>query len=223
MSTLMRDLVRRAKPAVLLVMLGLAGCDHEHESSREARLAVRSDALERNPIRVVETRQRLDVPADASDEGGGVKLETARYLHQYRRTGGKHLVVSVPRGSHGQGPALRAVQQAVRAAGIPARAMTFATHDADDQTIRLSYTRIAAVTQPCGDWSESADLTRDTLPYVNFGCAVQATMAAMIAKPSDALYPTPDSPRPAERRAHDQKKYNEGTLTPRTDGSVNTR
>ena len=206
--------------AALLIVVGLAGCDHD--PAREASLAGLSDVETRNPIRVVEKQHRLELPVAATDEGGGARLEATRFLHQYRRTGGHHLLVSMPRGA-GHGAILDAVHHAIRSAGIADGRVAYRTHEAADQTIRLTYTRIAAVTQPCGDWSANADLVRDNLPYPNFGCAVQSNLAVMIAKPTDALYPTPESPRSAERRGADQKKYNEGTLTPRTDATINTR
>ena len=89
--------------------------------------------------------------------------------------------------------------------------------------MRLSYARLAAVTQPCADWSENVDLNRDNLPYKNFGCAVQSNMAAMIARPTDVLYPATETPRGAERRMTDQKKHTEGTLGADTKNGISAR
>ena len=216
---------RRTVTAVVAFLgLALAGCDRGFGERDQSLLATLSDAEARNPIAVVEQRPRLEIPLDARrDDSGSVKLETARFLHQYKRTGGSKLMVSAPRGQRGHGDALQGLRHMIRAAGIAESAVVFGAHEAGDRSIRVFYARLAAVTEPCGDWSENVDLNRDNLPYRNFGCAVQNNMAAMIARPTDVLYPATETPRGAERRTTDQKKHTEGALGTDTKAGISAR
>ena len=215
---------RSVLPGLVLLGLALAGCDRGFGERDQSLLATLSDAEARNPITVVEQRPRLEIPLDARGaDSGSVKLETARFLHQYKRTGGSKLMVSAPRGQRGHGDALHGLRHMIRAAGIAESAVVFGAHEAGDRSIRISYARLAAVTEPCGDWSENVDLNRDNLPYRNFGCAVQSNMAAMIARPTDALYPATETPRGAERRTTDQKKHTEGALGTDTKAGISAR
>jgi pilus assembly protein CpaD len=222
----------RRRPAIrilaLAAVLVLAGCDRDTGLGKEQLLATLSDAEARNPISVVEQKPRLEIPLDSRHgDAGSVRLETARFLHQYKRTGGSKLHVSSPRGHGGHhgghAAALHDVRHMIRAAGIGETAVVFGAHEAGDRAIRLSYARLAAVSEPCGDWSENSDLNRDNLPYKNFGCAVQSNMAVMIARPTDVLYPAPETPRGAERRTTDQKKHTEGTLGADTKSGISAR
>lgn len=210
-----------------LLALGLSGCDHGRDFGQGSLLATQSDAEARNPIRVVEQHPRLDLPIvpSGSEQAGSNRLEAARFLSQYKRTGrNSTLHVSTPRGSHGAASAgLRDVYHLIRAAGISSSTVVHGSHETGQRSIQLSYARIAAVTDPCGDWSENSDLNRDNLPYKNFGCAVQSNMAVMIARPTDVLYPTPETPRGSERRTTDQKKHTEGTLGADTKSGISTR
>jgi len=207
----------------LACALAGAGCDRDGRLDDGSLLATMSDAEARNPIVVVEQRPRLEIPIDGRpDEGGSQRLETARFLHQYRRTGGSKLHVSTPRSHRGQSVALHDVRILIRSAGIAESAVVFGHHEPGDRSIRLTYARHAAITQPCGDWSESADLNRDNLPYRNFGCAVQSNMAAMIARPTDVVYPTPEAGRGSERRTTDQKKHSEGVLGAETKTGISS-
>jgi pilus assembly protein CpaD len=209
---------------VALLALALSGCDRGFGERDQALLATLSDAETRNPIAVVEQKPRLEIPVDARrDDSGSVKLETARFLHQYKRTGGSKLMVSAPRGHGGHGSTMQDVRHMIRAAGIAEHAVVFGAHESGDRSIRISYARIAAVTEPCGDWSENVDLNRDNLPYKKFGCAVQSNMAVMIARPTDVLYPATETARGAERRTTDQKKHTEGTLGADTKAGISAR
>ena len=104
---------------VALLGLAVSGCDRGYGEKDQSLLATLSDAEARNPITVVEQKPRLEIPLDARrDDAGGVKLETARFLHQYKRTGGSKLMVSAPRGQRGHGSAINDVRHMIRAAGI---------------------------------------------------------------------------------------------------------
>ena len=215
---------RTVLSAVVLLGLAVSGCDRGYGEKDQSLLATLSDAEARNPITVVEQKPRLEIPLDSRrDDLGSVKLETARFLHQYKRTGGSKLMVSAPRGHGGHGGAMHDVRHLIRAAGIAENAVVFGAHESGDRSIRISYARIAAVTEPCGDWSENVDLNRENLPYKNFGCAVQSNMAVMIARPTDALYPATETARGAERRTTDQKKHTDGVLGAETKAGISAR
>ena len=61
--------------------------------------------------------------------------------------------------------------------------------------IRLGFTRIKAVSPPCGRWT--ADIVPDTRKGddgAEFGCATQANLAAMVENPNDLLMPRAQTP-----------------------------
>lgn len=220
------DVCRRTAIAAAAVAgLLLTACgDRGRSSDSESLLAMLSDAEDRNPIRVVEQKPRLEIPIDQRHaDAGSTKLEMARFLHQYKRTGASKLHVSAPRGEGAASQTMHDVRHLIRATGIASSAVVFGSHDARDHSIRITYARLAAVSDACGDWSQNADSNRDNLPYKNFGCAVQSNQAVMIARPTDVLYPATEAARGSERRSTDQKKHSEGALGTDTKSGISSR
>src|SRR6202045_2078357 len=98
----------------------------------------------------------------------------------------------------------REIQATLISAGVPPRGIIIHHYHPEDPrqlaTIRLTYSRIAAVAGPCGVWPEDLGPSiknkgyYDNKQYYNFGCADQRNMAAMVDNPSDLLQPRPETP-----------------------------
>ncbi len=66
--------------------------------------------------------------------------------------------------------------------------------------------------QHCGHWDDlTATGANDS--YANFGCAVNANMAAQIARPSDIAHPRAEDAPDSERRLIVLDKYRQGKVT----------
>ena len=117
-------------------------------------------------------------------------------------------------------------RRALAAAGVPPRAIVSRQYTPADQrtlaTIRLSYSRIAAVAGPCGLWPEDLGPSIHNRTYIenksyyNFGCANQRNLAAMVDNPSDLVQPRPETPAYTARRTASFEKYRKGNTTATT-------
>lgn len=139
-------------------------------------------------------------------------FDVAKFVRRYQREAKGPLTVAVPhavRFSRAASASVRTVRDIVHQAGIPPSHVRYFAKPAGsgEDTITLSYDRIAAVAPHCGDWSESVTRNRDVLPMPNLGCASQRNLAVMVANPTDLLYPAPETDRMSERRAAALKAY----------------
>jgi pilus assembly protein CpaD len=78
--------------------------------------------------------------------------------------------------------------------------------------IIVGFTRYEAHGPQCGHW-ESFTKDYENRPSNNFGCAVTANFAAMIANPADLATPRPMTPADANRRETILEKYRKGEQT----------
>jgi pilus assembly protein CpaD len=117
----------------------------------------------------------------------------------------------------------REIRSLLLAGGVPARGITMHHyHPVDPQqlaTIKLTYTKIAAVAGPCGLWPEDLGpsinnpASSENKPYFNLGCATQRNLAAMVDNPSDLVQPRSETPAYTPRRSEAFEKYRKGEPT----------
>ena len=93
--------------------------------------------------------------------------------------------------------------------------------------VRVSYQRFSAVIPHCGDRYSDFTATASGAPEMNFGCAVTANIAAMVANPADLATHRPIDPPDAGRRQVVLDKYRSGEKTSsakddQADGSAST-
>lgn len=69
-------------------------------------------------------------------------------------------------------------------------------------TIRIEFKVLKAETKPCGRWPDDILNDQSNRHYANFGCSVQANLAAQIAAPRDLMTPRQQTSIDAERRAN---------------------
>lgn len=120
----------------------------------------------------------------------------------------------VTAGQPGSVSAGRGVSDYLTAHDVPYEAVSQssrADHPADIITINLTYTN--AVVQTCNQTWENLAATRTNKTYANFGCAVNANLAAQIADPRDIERGAPTTPADALRRSEILTKYRKGEAT----------
>lgn len=99
------------------------------------------------------------------------------------------------------------------AMGVPRSKILVGTHSGSDARVEIGFIAYQASTKPCGDWSENTANTASNRPAANFGCAVQANIAAQVADPRDLVEMRPTDPADATRRAGVLDAYERGKPT----------
>ena len=97
---------------------------------------------------------------------------------------------------------------------VPHEAITLSSrtdHPADIVTVTLTQT--SAVVQTCNQSWENLAATRNNGTYANFGCAVNANLAAQIADPRDIERGAPPTASDALRKSDILTKYRKGEVT----------
>jgi pilus assembly protein CpaD len=97
--------------------------------------------------------------------------------------------------------------------GVPRSKILVGTHDGPDSRVEIGFIAYSAHTAPCGDWSENLAGTSANRTAANFGCAVQANIAAQVADPRDLVEMRPTDPSDATRRAVMLDNYEKGKIT----------
>ncbi len=97
--------------------------------------------------------------------------------------------------------------------GVPRSKILVGTHDGPEARVEIGFIAYSASTRPCGDWSENAANTASNRTAANFGCAVQANIAAQVADPRDLIEMRPTDPADATRRTAVIDAYEKGKPT----------
>jgi len=151
----------------------------------------------------------------------GLSVAQARALSdlvdRWRDTGGGPIVIQAP--SHGGGEAYHsatAIQDALTSLGVHESLIKLTGYEAstsDGAPMIVGFASYEANSPKCGlDW-DSFTKSASNKPNKNFGCAITANMAAMVANPADLAGPRPNDPVDAQRREVVLGKYRNGTVT----------
>jgi pilus assembly protein CpaD len=212
-------------PLALLLTLSLAACATPRMVKQGQSVATEADL---HQITVTQTGARLEVPVAGAS--GAINAEAVTQLNaigaNYRALGHGPLMVSTPTGSGDADSAAR-VAQAVRMqlvdGGVSFAAIAGGTYDAAGRAsapVVLTFTRFAAEAPNCRPlWKANLGNSFDNGVTENFGCAVNANLAAMIADPADLNGPRAEDPRDAARRDVVLGKYREGDPSGATRGA----
>ncbi len=218
---------RRRKLQIALALTGLSvmlgACNTTGEIVTQT---VPTDYRQRHPIAVQEGKKSIVIfvgkargglsPAQHSDVAG--------IARDWVREGTGSVVVDVPVDSANSRAATATYQEirsVLASGGVPSRAIVQHPYRPEDPgllpTIRLSYSRMAAVAGPCGLWPEDLGPSildpgyNENRPYFNLGCASQRNLAAMIDNPADLEQPRSETPAYTARRDIAFDRYRKGT------------
>ncbi len=228
MTRVMPNISFRAVPSRKALVTGaivgfftlvIAGCDHGRLPD-QAHIEL-SDPTRRHPISVVVDRAELDigVRGDTSRNRALANLEATRFARTYTKDGRGPIVIEIPgkfEQRHASFNRVRDIQTTLEREGIPAERVRVRRKPAGQpqDTITMSYDRIAAVGPVCGDWSENLAHNPQELPHSNFGCATQRNLAHMIANPTDLSFPAREADRGSDRRTATHKAFSEAIPPP---------
>jgi pilus assembly protein CpaD len=213
---LLRGRAALAHLLVGLIGLGTLGCDSPRLSDGLHPMV--TDPQQRHPIIVAADTASLDmvVLSDRNGLDARSELDVVRFVRKYRQEGKGPLTLwlnSKNSGHRGVSERVNDIQRVAHEAGVGARSFRVrerAGGGVGQQTLTLSYDRIAAIGPQCGDWSESVGRNPENLPYPNYGCASQRNLAAMVARPTDFIYPAQEVERGGERRSGAYRTFRGG-------------
>ena len=224
------DTGRRLRLALALMGLSvtLGACNTTEEIVTQT---VPTDYRQRHPIAVQEGKRSIVIFVGQSRGGlsDSQRADVAGIARDWVREGTGAVVVDVPvdtANARAAAATSREIRSVLAAGGVPARGIIQHPYRPEDPallpTIRLSYSRLAAVAGPCGLWPEDMGPSildpgyNDNKPYFNLGCATQRNLAAMIDNPADLEQPRPEAPAYTERRSIAFERYRKGTATSTT-------
>ena len=230
MTSLPVDGRRRLRLAVALmgISVALGACNTTEDDVTQT---VPTDYRQRHPIAVQEGKRSIVIFVGHARGGltAAQRADVMGIARDWVREGTGTVVVDVPVAT-ANGRAAAATYQEIRsvlaAGGVPSRGIVQHPYRPEDPgllpTIRLSYSKIAAVAGPCGLWPEDLGPSvldpnyNENKPYFNLGCASQRNLAAMIDNPADLEQPRAETPAYTARRSIAFEKYRKGVSTATT-------
>jgi pilus assembly protein CpaD len=224
------DTRRRLRLALALMGLSvtLGACNTTEEIVTQT---VPTDYRQRHPIAVQDGKRSIVIFVGQSRGGlsDSQRADVGGIARDWVREGTGAVVVDVPvdtANARAAAATTREIRSVLAAGGVPSRGIIQHPYRPEDPgllpTIRLSYSRLAAVAGPCGLWPEDMGPSlldpgyNENKPYFNLGCATQRNLAAMIDNPADLEQPRPEAPAYTERRSIAFERYRKGTATTTT-------
>lgn len=218
----------RLAGALMGLSVALGACTYTEEVVTQS---VPTDYRLRHPIAVQEAKRSIVIFVGQSRGGlsAAQHADVAGIARDWTREGTGSVIVDVPvdtANARAAASATREIRSVLAAGGVPSRAVVQRPYRPEDPgllpTIRLSYSRIAAVAGPCGLWPEDVGPSildpgyNENRPYFNLGCASQRNLAAMIDNPADLEQPRAETPAYTARRSIAYDKYRKGVSTTTT-------
>jgi pilus assembly protein CpaD len=192
---------------------------------------VPTDYRMRHPIAVQEGKRSIVIFVGKARGGlsAAQQADVMGIARDWVREGTGSVVVDVPidtANARAAAATYHEIRAVLGSGGVPSRAIVQHPYRPDDPgllpTIRLSYSRIAAVAGPCGLWPEDMGPSildpgyNENRPYFNLGCASQRNLAAMIDNPADLEQPRAETPAYTARRDIAFDRYRKGMTTTTT-------
>lgn len=189
---------------------------------------VPTDYRQRHPIAVQEGKRSIVIFVGHARGGltAAQRADVMGVARDWGREGTGTVVVDVPvdtANSRAAAATYQEIRSVLAAGGVPSRGIVQHPYRPEDPgllpTIRLSYSRIAAVAGPCGLWPEDMGPSifdpgyNENRPPFNLGCASQRNLAAMIDNPADLEQPRAETPAYTARRSIAYDKYRKGVST----------
>lgn len=177
---------------------------------------------DRHEIAVTQSSERVELAVAAGDVAlsGEARSSLSALASGYLRYGHGALVMSTPSGSENAEAASLVAADARRAlvdAGVSYAAVAGSTYDASgspNAPIVVSFARYEAQAPDCAPlWEQDLAHQSNNQPWMSFGCATQANLAALVEDPADLLRPRAEDPRDSGRRDTVMQAYRAGEQT----------
>lgn len=185
--------------STMLLGVMLAGCSQGDVALENEYVPVAH--YERYPISVRRAPVKMALAARAGRLTREQINATENFASAARQNAESKISISWPSGSAKARGMARDVAGLFVEQGVPHSSIRVTSYPGGASSpLRISYLRKVAVTPECGDWSDNLANKPDNTPYLNFGCATQHNIAAMVANPEDFQRPRAMSPVTAANR-----------------------
>ncbi|MEM6381511.1 MAG: CpaD family pilus assembly protein [Pseudomonadota bacterium] len=177
---------------------------------------------QRHPLTLQQQERMMPllVGANAQRLTQGDRTALTGFVRSYQSQGEGSLKLRVPTGSqnaHAARAALPDIHDVVASAGGHPGHVRVEYYSVGDPNahapIMVIYDRLAAVTNQCGQWSDSFNPPFEHSDYYDYGCASQSNLGAMLADPRDLVRPRGMGRPDAGRRAEVLAAYRRGEPT----------
>lgn len=213
-------------PAFLLLIgsLALAGCGTR--STLHADPAMNPLDAWAARVQVHTQPDEVRLAAHATGLSENQKAALSDFLVRWAGAEGGTITIQSPTNgvdaarAHG---ASSSAQAFLIARGAPQALVRVAGYDAGGSAaapVIVSYQRHVAEIPKCGRSWENLSATADNIAYDNFGCALNANIAAQVANPGDLIAPRHMTPADAARRATVFEQYRSGEMDADTESAT---
>ncbi|MFN3228857.1 MAG: CpaD family pilus assembly protein [Asticcacaulis sp.] len=208
------------RPLSLLILssisvLGLSGCGGNTTLGGPVQNTAAITPGSQHTLRALETSEAVPFAAHANGLSANQKTVLRQYVLRAEEDPSATLEVAIPAGD-GNAAAVKAgyaMQAHLLSQGLSAHRIRMITGGTNPAHVLLTYRRVHAEVPRCGQVFENLSSTATNAAPANFGCAVNANLAAQIADPRDIQGPAPFSPADAARRETVLDKYRKGQIT----------
>ena len=172
--------------------------------------------LSRYVLRVEEDQDRIALAVHQHGLSATQRQALAELAGRYRTTGRSGMVIEVPTsGDQTTGAAASHIASALEAQGVSRAEISVVTYEgpAERAPVVAGFTTIRPHVPRCGTQWGNLGRTANNDGASNFGCAVNANLAAQIADPNDIVAPRTMTPPSAQRRTVVFDAYRQGQAT----------
>ncbi len=209
---------RHALRLLPLVLAGaLAACATDGKAIRTPGVAL--TPVDQYPLQAERRDGELRLAARLDGLSPAQRSALAGLADHWLNGGGGPVVVHAPLRNADQEAVLRtsgAAIQLLAALGVPTAQLRREGYDPTGEgpaPIVVSFTAYEAVIPTCGRSWENLSTNGKNRPMSNFGCAVNANLAAQMADPADIVAARASDPTDAGRRTTVIEKYRQGAST----------
>lgn len=193
--------------AAAVTALGACGTTRAGGDAPLARLPT-----EQYPLTVDEAPAELLLAAHETGLSENQRAALADYGRRWRANSTTEVVIEASsRGGAGAYNTSHAAADFLSSQGVPVRIV--GSYAEPNAPIRLSFLAAEAAVYECGRSWDRLTATHDNTAPINFGCAISANRAAMIADAADIVRPRAETPVDAARRQTTLSRYRRGEVS----------
>lgn len=204
------------RKVAILLLLGLSACSRGFNDENVA-----ATPQDRHPIQVAPDEVKLEIYMTPNQKTMSVEDANAvnMFIGEFKMRGHSMMGIALPHGSANSRAAQNVandIQAMMFDRGLSNAYIEGSSYSAapgDVAPIIMSFTRYAATTNECGDWSRNLGYTPGNLQHPNFGCATQNNLAAMVEDPHDLVAPRGMTASDVGRRTVVLDQYRQGKIT----------
>jgi pilus assembly protein CpaD len=208
-----------ARPLMLIAAVAAAAMLSACAGGAGTTMPVPLTPSSRWALQVEEGQDRIALAVHETGLSANQRAALSALAGRFAHMGGDVLVVQAPAGNDPvAGEAAWNTRAALQDMGVPADRIRVESYHAPDPRapIVAGFTMVQARVPRCGAAWESLSRTASNQSQSNFGCAVNANLAAQIADPRDIVQPRAMTPTDAGRRTVVFDNYRAGQTTSAT-------